>query len=92
MRTMRDVRAFGDGLRGIVARRILPALAIAGVLSGGLAEAGIDNPYDGYSSTNAYFLEYVPGTSFAPGVTGDVQVSVKIAGVSHIFNPDYAVE
>jgi len=88
MRTMRDVRAFGDGLRGIVARRILPALAIAGVLSGGLAEAGIDNPYDGYSSTNAYFLEYVPGTSFAPGVTGDVQVSVKIAGVSHIFNVD----
>jgi len=88
MRTARNVRAVGNGFRGVVARQILPALAMAGFLSGGLAEAGVNNPFDGYSSTNSYFLEYANGTSFAPGVTGDVQVHVNIAGVSHIFNVD----
>jgi len=88
MRTMRDFWSAGDGFRGIAARRILPALAIAGFLSGELVKAGVNNPYDGYTSTNSYFLEYANGTSFAPGVTSDVQVSVNIAGVSHVFNVD----
>jgi len=88
MRTARNVRAAGNIFREIAARRIFTALAMAGFLGGGLAEAGINNPYDGYSSTSSYFLNYANGTSFAPGVTGDVQVSVKIAGVSHVFNVD----
>lgn len=88
MSSTRNVRSVGNGFRGIAAKRILPVLAIAGFLSGELVEAGVNNPYDGYSSTNSYFLEYANGTSFAPGVTSDVQISVNIAGISHIFNVD----
>jgi len=89
MRTKGNIWSDGSGFRGIAARRILPVLAIAGFLGGELVEAGVNNPYDGYTDyTNSYFLEYASGTSFAPGVMSDVQVSVNIAGISHIFNVD----
>ncbi|MEI8309807.1 MAG: hypothetical protein WCH98_03530 [Verrucomicrobiota bacterium] len=77
------------GRKRIAVKPTLLALAIAGFLSGQIVEAGDNNPFDGYSAyANSYFLDYVNGTSFAPGGTSDVQVSVTIDGTSHSFNVD----
>ena len=77
------------GRKRIAVKPTLLALAIAGFLSGQIVEAGDNNPFDGYSAyANSYFLDYVNGTSFAPGGTSDVQVSVTIDGTSHTFNVD----
>jgi hypothetical protein len=46
------------------------------------------DPFSGYTKTLAYYLDYSGGTSFSPGGSSDVTVSVDIAGTSHVFNVD----
>jgi len=75
------------GSKRIAAKQTLLALTIAGFLGGQFVKAGGD-PFNGYTNTNSYFLDYANGTSFAPGVTSDVQINVTIDGTSHTFDVD----
>lgn len=53
------------------------------LLAGSVQAQTSENPFDGYSGyTNFYNLDYVNGTGFGPGNTGDIQVAMNIGGIA----------